>query len=63
MTSDRFQARLRIAAILVGIGIAVQVFTMFWNHPLSFLAFVLVACPITAAGVLVYLITLLVREP
>ena len=49
---------LRRAAILVVIGLTEQISTALWNHPLAFLAFMFVASPITAAGTLLYLVTL-----
>jgi hypothetical protein len=40
---------------LVLAGLVAQILTLFWNHPLAFMAFLMVGVPLTAAGVLVYL--------
>ena len=58
LKKNPLQVHLRKAAILVVIGLTAQISTALWNHPLAFLAFMFVASPITAAGTLLYLVTL-----
>jgi hypothetical protein len=53
--------RLEVATVLVVVGVAAQIGTALWNHPLAFLAFMFAASPITLTGTLAYLIAL-VRE-
>lgn len=53
------ERRLRWAAILVIAGIAVTLLCLLRIHPLSFIAFLIVACPLMAAGVALYLAALL----
>jgi len=55
---ETLHGHLRTSAILVVLGLFAQAMTALWNHPLSFLAFIFIASPITAAGTLFYLISL-----
>jgi hypothetical protein len=59
---SKTEARLRAASLLVGAGLLVALASMLWNHPLSFLLFLLAGMPLCAAGVLLYLFTI-VRSP
>ena len=59
MPTPAIERRLRISGLLVGVGLLLQFFTIFWNHPLSFLLFLALGIPLTLAGVLIYLISLL----
>ena len=52
------ERRLRQAGALILVGLLVQLVTIGWNHPLSFLAFLFVGSPITLAGIVVYLYSL-----
>lgn len=49
------ERRIRWACILVVLGLTVQLLTLLWVHPLSFVAFLLIGCPLVAAGILLYL--------
>jgi len=51
--------QLRIAAVLVIAGLLVELITLFWSHPTSFLIFLLVGGSLIVLGVLVYLLSLL----
>lgn len=55
MTHSALETRLRWAGILIAVGLIVQLVTLWKVHPLAFVAFLLLACPITAAGVLMFL--------
>jgi hypothetical protein len=59
MPRPQIETRLRIAGLLVAAGLILQFLTIFWNHPLAFLLFLGVGIPITLAGVLIYLVSLL----
>lgn len=52
------ELRLRWAGFLIALGLAIQLITFIWIHPLAFIAFAVVGCPIVAAGVLLYLYSL-----
>ena len=51
--------RLRLAGILLIIGLLVEAFSLLWNHPLSFIAFTSVGLFLLFCGVAVYLFSLL----
>jgi hypothetical protein len=55
------EKRLRLSGILILTGLGIQGVTLFWNHPLAFMAFLL-AVPFTAAGILVYLYSLVAHS-
>jgi hypothetical protein len=54
--------RLRWAGFLIALGLIVQLTTFIWIHPLAFIAFAVVGCPLTAAGILLFLYSLVSRE-
>lgn len=49
------EKRLRWAGLLVALGLVVQLVTFIWIHPLAFIAFAVIGCPLVLAGVLLYL--------
>lgn len=53
------ERRLRIAASLIAAGLLVELATLFWAHPTSFLVFLLAVASLVGLGVLLYLWTLL----
>ena len=55
MPGDSLEPTLRWAALLVVAGLAAEVATTVWIHPLAFVAFLVVACPLVVAGMLVFL--------
>jgi hypothetical protein len=55
---DFMYKRLRIAGILIAIGLIVEAFSLIWNHPLSFLAFLGIGGLLLFLGVAVYLTAL-----
>jgi hypothetical protein len=58
MASTTIEQRIRWAGLLVVTGLLVQLLTMSWSHPLAFMAFLIIGCPLTLAGVLLYLFSL-----
>ena len=52
------ERRLRWAGFLIAVGLIVQLITFIWVHPLAFIAFAVAGCPLVAAGVLLYLYSL-----
>src|SRR5262245_45533728 len=52
------ERRIRWAAVLVAIGIGIQLASLYWDHPLSFMAFLGLGCPVVLLGVLLYLYSL-----
>ena len=45
----------RLAGVLIVVGLMVETVTLFWEHPTSFLLFALGGASLVAAGVLMYL--------
>jgi hypothetical protein len=54
----RLSRRLRLAGILVALGLLVEAATMYWPHPTAFLVFLGVGALLVAAGVLLYLVAI-----
>ena len=50
--------KLRIAGILIILGLVIESFSLLWSHPLSFLAFLCIGGLLLVVGVLVYLFAL-----
>jgi hypothetical protein len=61
MRSPAIEKRIRWAGLLVLAGLAVQVMTLTWLHPLAFMAFLMIGCPLSVAGILLYLYSLAAR--
>jgi hypothetical protein len=40
--------------VAIVLGLVVQLTTSLWVHPLAFVAFLVVTCPLVAAGILAY---------
>jgi hydrogenase/urease accessory protein HupE len=56
------ERRLRWAAFLIALGLIIQLTTFIWIHPLAFIAFAVIGCPLVASGVLLFLYSL-VSQP
>ena len=54
----RLARRLRLAGLLLSLGLLIEAATLLWQHPTAFLAFLLLGGVLVAAGVLVYLFTI-----
>jgi hypothetical protein len=66
MATERHQRavrRLRLAAILVTLGLVVELVSLRWAHPTAFLVFALGAGFSIACGALLFLSTLLATGP
>jgi hypothetical protein len=55
MEKPLIETRIKWASLLIGAGLLIQLCTLFLVHPLAFVAFVVVGCPLIGAGVLLYL--------
>ena len=58
MDTSVTERRIRWASFLVGSGLLVQLGSLLVVHPLAFVAFLVVGCPLVAAGILLYLFSL-----
>jgi hypothetical protein len=59
MNFPAVERRIRVAAILVLLGLAIEAITLWVLHPLSFVAFASVGVLLIVAGIVVFLLTLL----
>jgi hypothetical protein len=57
------EKRLRWASLLIAVGLATQLISFIWIHPLAFIAFAAVSCPLVAAGILLFLYSLVSLPP
>ena len=57
------EKRVRLAAVLICLGMLVQLITLLRIHPLAFMAFILITCPLVLAGVLLYLYSIVSHQP
>jgi hypothetical protein len=55
MTIEALHRRLRISGILISGGLLLEVTTLFWAHPLTFVAFIVLGGSLVGAGILLYL--------
>jgi hypothetical protein len=55
--------RLRWAGFLIAVGLTIQLTTFIWIHPLAFIGFAVIGCPLVAAGVLLFLYSLVSHQP
>jgi hypothetical protein len=53
------ERRIRWASLLIVAGLLVQLASLFVIHPLAFVAFLMVGCPLIGVGIVVYLLSLL----
>lgn len=62
MTMLPLEKRIRASALLISFGVAVLLLSLLWKHPLSFLSFLVVGCPLIVGGALLYLYSLATRD-
>jgi hypothetical protein len=55
MSVEGLHRRLKISSLLVSAGLMVQVATLFWSHPLTFVAFIVLGGTLVGMGILLYL--------
>jgi hypothetical protein len=58
MSTTFIERRIRRAGLLIFVGLLVQIVTFPLVHPLAFMCFLLVGCPLASAGMLLYLYAL-----
>jgi hypothetical protein len=62
MTARIMEQRIQWSGWLIVAGLVVQLLTSFWTHPIAFVCFLLVGCPLVAAGILFFLYSLVSHE-
>jgi hypothetical protein len=63
MTPKPIERRIRWSGMLVVTGLLAQMLSLLWTHPLAFVCFLLVGCPLVGAGILFFLYSLVSHEP
>lgn len=58
----KIEKRIRLSGLLLIAGLLVELATLNWSHPTSFLFFVGIGGLLMAAGVLIFLISLISAE-
>ena len=60
MTAKRasLESRLTVSGGLVFVGLVVEIDTLYWSHPLAFIAFLLLGGALVAAGVTLFLLSI-----
>ncbi|HXF14637.1 MAG TPA: hypothetical protein VN517_15885 [Terriglobales bacterium] len=59
----RVESRIRLAAALICAGLLVLLFTLIRIHPLAFVAFAVIGCPLVLAGILLFLFSIVSNQP
>jgi hypothetical protein len=54
---------LRISSLLVIVGLALEIVSLLWFHPLSFVLFAFLAASLIGLGILLYLVSLVFVAP
>ncbi|MDE3154485.1 MAG: hypothetical protein KGN76_05245 [Acidobacteriota bacterium] len=62
MSLTPLEKRLRWAGVLISVGLIVQLLTLRGYHPLAFVAFIAIACPLILAGMVLFLYAILKRS-
>lgn len=59
----RVETRIRLAAALICAGLLVLLLTLIRIHPLAFVAFAVIGCPLVFAGILLFLYSIVSHQP
>ena len=56
------ERQIKQGGLLIALGLVVQLLTFVSVHPLAFVVFLLAGCPLVAAGIALYLYSLVAHE-
>jgi hypothetical protein len=62
MSAAPIERGIRFSGLLIAAGLFVQIITLCWTHPLAFMSFILIGCPLVAAGILFFLYSLVTHH-
>jgi hypothetical protein len=62
MTAVTIERRIRWSGLLIVAGLLIQILSLPWTHPLAFLSFLLLGCPLVTVGILLFLFSLVSRQ-
>jgi len=54
---EGLESRIKWASRLVGVGLLIQVASLLPIHPLAFVGFLAIGCPLMIAGIVLYLMS------
>ena len=57
------ERRIRLASMFVCLGLLVLLLTLVRIHPLAFVAFTVIGCPLLLAGILLFLYSIVSHSP
>lgn len=60
--TTKIEKQIRLAGVLLVIGLAVELVTLHWSHPTAFLFFLLLGGTLMGLGIIVYLFSLVSGE-
>jgi hypothetical protein len=56
------ERRIRWSGLLIVAGLIILLFSLRWAHPLSFMAFLVLGCPLILSGILLFLWALVTTD-
>jgi hypothetical protein len=62
MTATLMERRIRWSGLLIAVGLLLQLLTLPLTHPLAFVGFIVLGCPLVAAGILLFLYSLVSHD-
>ena len=62
MQATKLERRLRLSGLLLIAGLLVELVSLYWSHPTAFLLFLLLGGLLMAAGIALYLLSLVSAE-
>ena len=62
MSGPLIEKKIRWSGLLIVLGLVIQTGTLLFTHPLAFMSFLLIGCPLVAAGILLFLYSLVVHS-
>ena len=60
--APKLERRLRLSGLLLIAGLLVELVSLYWSHPTAFLLFLLLGGLLMAAGIALYLLSLVSAE-
>lgn len=60
--TTKIEKRIRLSGILLIVGLLVELATLQWSHPTAFLFFLMLGGTLMAAGILLFLVSLVSAE-
>lgn len=63
MMETKLERRIRWSGGLIASGLLVQVLSLMSIHPLAFMGFLLIGCPLVVFGILLFLSSIVSHDP